>query len=90
MQRKSAYSLAKEPFSLSPDPMAKEGQLAAVIAVPLLTFLFGLIYVAKTYYIGQDEFAMFALSGLALWICSLVGIFAWAMSHANKYMLFDR
>lgn len=90
LRRKSAYSLSKEPFTLSPDPMAKEGQLAAVIAVPLLGFLGALIYVAKTYYITQEDFALFALSGLALWICSLVGMFAMAISRANKYMLFDR
>jgi hypothetical protein len=88
--RKSPHERAKEPFSLSPNPILQESKLAAVIAIPFLVFISVLLYIATTYYITQEEFAIMSTFGLVLWICMLIMIFAYCKSQASEYILFDR
>ncbi|MDH5481596.1 MAG: hypothetical protein OEY22_01760 [Candidatus Bathyarchaeota archaeon] len=89
-KRKTEHQRALEPFSLSPNPILLEGKIAGLIAVPFLVFISVLLYVATTYYLTQEEFAIMSILGLVIWICMLIMIFAFCMQEAAKRMLFDR
>ena len=90
LKRKSAYKIAKEPFTLVPASTVKEAELGAVFAVPLLALLTGLIVFAKMYGITQEDFLLFGVFGFVLWIVSLVGAYSYTIAQANKYTLYDR
>jgi len=90
IRSKAPEERALEPVSLSENPMMKEGKLAGLIAIPLLAFLVLVIYVAKTFYITQEEFMMLMGSGFGMWICLLAVIYSVSISHANQHNLHDR
>jgi len=89
-RKKAPEEKALEPFSLAPNPMVKEGQLAAVVAVPLLAFLVIILYVAKTFYITVEEFALLTGVGFGLWICMIIVVYTVSVQSAIKHFLFDR
>lgn len=89
-RKQSAYEKQLTPKSLNADPMIKEGQLGAVIALPLLAFLFGIIFYAKNYAISQEEFSLFSIVGLIVWMVGLVGYYGYCKGQAAEHKLFDR
>jgi hypothetical protein len=70
--------------------MVKEGEFAAVIAVPLLAFLVAILYVGSTYRISEADFMLMSGVCLVLWVCFIVVIFAVNIQKAVQYLLFDR
>jgi len=84
------YRQIPKPESLNANPMMKEGQLGAVVAAPLLALLFGIILYARYFAMTQEDFAIVSIVGMALWVVSLVGMYAYSIMQAVKYRLFDR
>jgi len=89
-RKKSMYEKQLDPETLNTNPMVKEGQLGAVIALPLLGFLFGIIFYAKNYAITQEEFTLFSVVGLVVWMVGLIGYYGYALGQAAHFKLFDR
>jgi len=89
LRKKSPYEKGIEPPSLNPNPMAQEGKLALMIALPLLGGLMAILYIGKNYYITEQEFTMLIGGLLGIWICFLVMIYGYAKSSASEYILLD-
>lgn len=89
-RKKTEHEKAIEPFSLSPNPMVQETKLALVVALPLLIGLMAIMYIARTFYITQAEFGFIMAGLIGLWFCFIIIVYAWAISQASTYILFDR
>jgi hypothetical protein len=89
-KRSDSHEKILEPRSLSPNAMVKEGEFAAVIAIPLLAFLGAILYVASNFRITEEDFMLMSFVGLALWIAFIVVIYAVNVQKAAQYYLFDR
>ena len=70
--------------------MVQETKLGLVIALPLVSFLIGMLFVSKTLMLTQEDFMLFAIVGLVLWVVGLIGMYGYLTMQAVKYRLFDR
>ena len=89
-RKKTEHQRAIEPFSLSPNPMVQETKFMMLVALPFLAGLMVIIYIGRTYVVTQIEFGFMMAGVFGLWFCFVVIVYAWAISQASTFLLFDR